>query len=167
MHQLSSIQYQCRNSSNFSQRLRNNLCMQELYKLFDWHVFQAEQAQATATSVLERQLHQTPKDLHIASTDTHKLLGKDSTIETLFPDPHYTIEKHMPLVSTPQLDLYFTPSILVTLSLLLTACVEYISKSDSEYCLISLTRRPKSVTPEPLSADKPGKKRRKLNHEES
>ena len=57
MHQLSSIQYRCRDSSNFSQHLRNNLCMQELYKLFDWHVFQAEQAQAMATSVLERQLH--------------------------------------------------------------------------------------------------------------
>ena len=143
--------------------------MQELYKLFDWHVFQAEQAQATATSVLERQLHQTDKDLHITSTDTHKLLGKDGTIETLFPEPHYTIENYMLLVSTPRLDLYFTPSELVTLSLLLTACVEYICKCDSEYCLISLTRCPKSMTSEPLwPDDKPGKKkRRKLNHEES
>ena len=153
MHQLSSIQYRCRDGSNFSHRLRNNLCMQELYKLFNWHVFQAEQAQATATSVLERQLHQTHKDLHITSTDTHKLLGKDGTIETLFPDPHYTIENHMLLVSTHRLDLYFTTSELVTLSLLLTACVEYICKCDSEYCLISLTRRPKSMTPEPLSPD--------------
>ena len=142
--------------------------MQELYKLFDWHVFQAEQAQATATSVLERQLHQTHKDLHITSTDTHKLLGKDGTIETLFPDLHYTIENHMPLVSTPQLDLYFTPSELVTLSLLLTACVEYICKHDSEYCLISLTQHPKSVTPaEPPNDDKPPeKKKKRRNHEE-
>ena len=101
MHQLSSIQYQCRDGSNFSQHLRNNLCMQELYKLFDWHIFQAEQAQVMATSVLERQLHQTHKDLHITSTDTHKLLGKDGMIETLFPDLHYTIENHMQLVSTP------------------------------------------------------------------
>ena len=101
MHQLSSIQYRCRDSSNFSQRLRNNLCMQELYKLFNWHVFEAEQAQVMAMSLLERQLHQTHKDLHIDSTDTYKLLGKDGTIETLFPDPHYTIEKHMLLVSTP------------------------------------------------------------------
>ena len=84
MHQLSSIQYRCRYGSNFSQHLRNNLCMQELYKLFDWHIFQAEQAQATATSVLKGQLHQTHKDLHIASTDTHKLLGKDSTIKPYF-----------------------------------------------------------------------------------
>ena len=138
--------------------------MQEFYKLFDW---QAEQAQATAMSVLERQLHQTHRDLHIDSTDTHKLLGKDGTIETLFPDPHYTTEKHMPLVSTPRLDLYFTPSELMTLSLLLTACVEYICKCDSEYSLILLTRRPKSMTPaEPPSPDKPpGKKRG--NHEES
>ena len=144
--------------------------MQELYKLFDWHVFQSKRAQATATSVLERQLHQTHKDLHIASTDTHKLLGKDSTIETLFPDLYYTIENHILLVSTPRLDLYFTPSELVTLSLLLTACVEYICKCDSEYCLISLTQHPKSVTPaEPPNDNKPPgkKKRRKPNHEES
>ena len=133
------------------------------FKLFNWHIFQAEQAQVTATSVLERQLHQTHKDLHIASTDTHKLLGKDSTIETLFPDPHYTIENHMPLVSIPRLDLYFTPSELVTLSLLLTACVEYICKCDSEHCLISLTRCPKSVMPAELPDDDkpPGKKKEK------
>ena len=139
--------------------------MQELYKLFDWQVFQAEQAQATATSVSERQLHQTHKDLHIASTDTHKLLGKDGTIETLFPDLHYTIENHMPLVSTPRLDLYFTPSELVALSLLLTACVEYICKCDLEYCLISLTQHLKSMMPaEPPDTDDdkpPGKKKEK------
>ena len=49
--------------------------MQELYKLFDWDVFQAEQAQAMAMPVLERQLLQTHRGFHIASTDTHKLLG--------------------------------------------------------------------------------------------
>ena len=35
LHQLSSIQYRCRDGENFSQHHRNNLCMDKLYKLFD------------------------------------------------------------------------------------------------------------------------------------
>ena len=52
----------------------------------------------------------------------------------------------------------------MTLSLLLTACVEYICKCDSEYYLISFTQRPKSVTPAEPPDDNdnkpPGKKKR-------
>ena len=40
LHQLSSIQYRCRDGENFSQRHRNNLCMDKLSKLFDWQVYE-------------------------------------------------------------------------------------------------------------------------------
>ena len=141
LHQLSSIHYRCRDGENFSQHRRNNLCMDELYKLFDWQVYEFEQTQSTATSILERNLHQKHKEAHDTSSITHKLLGKDGEIETLFPDPHYTVETHMPLTSTPRLDLYFTPSELLTLSLVLTACVEHTCKRDTEYCLLSFKKR--------------------------
>ena len=95
--------------------------MQELYKLFDWRVYEIEQGQATETSVSERNLHQTHKDRHAESTDTHNILSSDGVVETLFPDPHYTIEQHMPLANTPHLDLYFMPSKLLTCLLLITA----------------------------------------------
>ena len=141
LHQLSSIQYRCRDGENFSQHRRNNLCMDELYKLFDWQVYEFEQTQSTATSILERNLHQKHKEAHDTSSITHKLLGKDGEIETLFPDPHYTVETHMPLASMPRLDLYFTPSEFLTLSLLLTMCVEHTCKRDNEYCLLSFKKR--------------------------
>ena len=115
--------------------------MDELYKLFDWHVYQSEQTQSMAMSILERNLHQEHKEDHDTSINTHKLLGKDGTIETLFPDPHYTIKTHMPLSNTPRLDLYFTPSELLTRSLLLTACVEHTCRRNSEYCLLSFKCR--------------------------
>ena len=141
LHQLSSIQYRCRDGENFSQHHRNNLCMDELYKLFDWQVYEFEQTKSMATLILERNLHQKHKEAHNTSSITHKLLGKDGKIETLFPDLHYTIETHMPLASTPRLDLYFIPSELLTLSLLLTACVEHTCKRDNEYCLLSFKKR--------------------------
>ena len=53
LHQLSSILYRCRDGANFSKRNRNNLSFDELYKLFDWDVYQFEQHQCTSTSVLE------------------------------------------------------------------------------------------------------------------
>ena len=126
LHQLSSILYRCRGSANFSKRNRNNLSFDELYKLFDWDVYRCEQHQCTSTSVLERNLHQKHKETYSQHTQTHKSIGKDGVVETLFPDPHYTAETHMPLSTTPRLDLYFTQSELRTVSLLLTASVEHV-----------------------------------------
>ena len=57
--------------------------MDELYKLFDWQVYEFEQTQSTATSILERNLHQKHKEAHDTSSITHKLLGKDGEIETI------------------------------------------------------------------------------------
>ena len=142
LHQLSSILYRCRDSANFSKRNRNNLTFDELYKLFDWDVYRCEQHQCMSTSVLERNLHQKHKDKYSLHTQTHKSIGKDGVVETLFPDPHYTTETHMPLSTTPRLDLYFTQSELTTVSLLLTACVEHTCRRQSEYCLLHFERRP-------------------------
>ena len=115
--------------------------MDELYKLFNWHVYEFEQTQSMATSILERNLHQKHKEAHDTSSITHKLLDKDGEIETLFPDPHYTVETNMPLASTPRLYLYFMPSKLLTLLLLLTACVEHTCKRDNEFCLLNFKKR--------------------------
>ena len=124
-NQLSSILYRCRDGANFSKRNRNNLSFDELYKLFDWDVYRCEQHQCTSTSILERNLHQKHKDTYSQHTQMHKSIGKDGVVETLFPDPHYTAETHMPLSTTPRLDLYFTQSELTTVSLLLKACIEH------------------------------------------
>ena len=67
-------------------------------------------------SILERNLHQKHKDTYSQHIQTHKSIGKEGVVETLFPDPHYTTETHMPLSTTPQLDLYFTQSELTTVS---------------------------------------------------
>ena len=89
LHQLSSILYRCRDGANFSKRNRNNLSFDELYKLFDWDMYQCEQHQCTSTSVLERNLHQKHKDTYSQHTQMHKSIGKDGVVEKLFPDPHY------------------------------------------------------------------------------
>ena len=155
LHQLSSIQYRCRDGVTFSKRHRNNLNYDELYKLFNWDVYQCEQCQSTSMSILERNLHQKHKDQYSKCTQTHKSIGKDGTIETLFPDPHYSAETHMPLSETPQLDLYFTHSELTTLSLLLTACIEDTCRRDSEYCLLSFKLRfLQSPPPPPTCSNK-------------
>ena len=125
LHELSSILYRCRDGANFSKRNRNNLTFDELYKLFDWDVYRCEQHQCTSMSILERNLHQKHKDTYSLHTQMHKSIDKDGVVETLFPDPHYTTETHMPLSTTPRLDLYFTQSELTTVSLLLTACIEH------------------------------------------
>ena len=72
----------------------------------------------------------------------HKSIGKYGVVETLFPDAHYTAETHMPLSTTPRLDLYFTQSKLTTVSLLLTACIEHMCRQQCEHCLLHFERRP-------------------------
>ena len=115
IHQLCSIQYRCQSGSCFSQCHRNNMCLYEMYKLFSWSVYEIEQTQILQTSIKERHLNSVHMDKHIDSSSSHKFLSSDDVIETLFPDPSYTIEKHMPLSTMPRLDLYFTNSELVML----------------------------------------------------
>ena len=141
IHQLCSIQYRCRNGSYFSQRHRNNVCLKEMYKLFNWSMYELEQIQMLQTSIKERHLNSVHRDKHVDSSSAHKFLSSDGVVETLFPDLSYTIERHMPLHTMPQLDLYFTNSELVTLSLLSTACIKYLCKNDSEYCFIHFKKR--------------------------
>ena len=45
----------------------------------------------------------------------------------------------MPLVKTPRLDLYFDNRELTTFSLLNCACLEFLCKSNEEYCLLKVT----------------------------
>ena len=101
LYQLCSILYRCRDGANFSKRNRNNLSFDELYKLFDWDVYRCEQHQCTSTSVLERNLHQKHKDTYSQHTQTHKSIGKDGVVETLFPDPHYTTENPHAFIDHP------------------------------------------------------------------
>ena len=141
IHQLCSIQYRCRNGSCFSQCHRNNMCLKEIYKLFDWPMYKIEQTQMLQTSIKERHLNAVHSDKHVDSSSAHKFLSSDGVIETLFPYLSYMIERHMLLGTTPQLDLYLTNSELVTLSLLSMACIKYLCKNDSEYCFIHFKKR--------------------------
>ena len=104
------------------------MCLKEMYKLFDWSMYEIEQTQMLQTSIKESHLNAMHRDKHVDSSSAHKFLLSDGVVETLFPDPTYIIERHMPLSTMPRLDLYFTNSELVTLSLLSKACVEYLCK---------------------------------------
>ena len=129
-------------------------------RLFDWSMYEIEQTQMLQTSIKERHLNSVHRDKHVDSSSAHKFLSSDGVIETLFPDPSYTIERHTPLSTTPQLDLYFTKSELVTLSLLSTACVEYLCKNDSEYCFVHFKKREFTNPPSTLQITKKKCKRK-------
>ena len=81
------------------------MCLEEMYKLFNWSVYELEQTQMLQTFIKERHLNSVDRDKHIDSSSAHKFLSSDGVIETLFPDPSYAIERHMPLSTTPRLDL--------------------------------------------------------------
>ena len=111
------------------------------------------------TSIKERHLNSVHMDKHMDSSSSHKFLSSDNVVETLFPDPSYTIEKHMPLSTMPQLDLYFTNSELVMLSLLSTACIEYFCKNDNEYCFVHFKKREFTNPPSTLQTMKTTKRK--------
>ena len=91
IHQLCSIQYSCRNGSCFSQCHRNNVCLDKMYKLFDWSMYEIEQTQMLQTSIKERYLNSVHRDKHVDSSSASKFLSSNSVVETLFPDPSYMI----------------------------------------------------------------------------
>ena len=57
--QLLSIQYRVRSGDRFDQRQRNELCLTNLYRLFDWDTYKEDIANVIKISVHERKLHNT------------------------------------------------------------------------------------------------------------
>ena len=54
--QLLSIQYRVRSGDRFDQRQRNDLCLMNLYRLFDWDTYKEDIANIIKISVHERKL---------------------------------------------------------------------------------------------------------------
>ena len=77
------------------------MCLKEMYKLFNWSMYKIEQTQMLQTSIKERYLNAMHRDKHVDSSSAHKFLSSDGVVETLFPDPSYMIERHMPLSMMP------------------------------------------------------------------
>ena len=57
--QLLSIQYRVRSGDRFDQRQCNDLCLTNLYRLFDWDTYKEDIANVIKISVHERKLHNT------------------------------------------------------------------------------------------------------------
>ena len=57
--QLLSIQYRVRSGDRFDQRQRNELCLTNLYRLFDWDTYKEDIANVIKISVHERKLRNT------------------------------------------------------------------------------------------------------------
>ena len=130
-------------------------------------MYVTEQKQMLDTSIVERNLNQQHKDLHEDSSRCKKALSGSEGIVQIFPlDPSYTIETHMPLSKTPRLDLHFTNSELSTVSLLATACIEYLCKDENEYCFLHFKRRSLAQPPSSLPQTKRKKSSQQQHHHE-
>ena len=100
-HQVCFIQYRCQDDACFSQCHHNNMCLQELYELFDWSIYESEQKQMLCMSVQERNLSLLHNESHLDACQTKKAISNHKVrMVQIFPPPPYTIEKHMPLSKT-------------------------------------------------------------------
>ena len=88
----------------------------------------------------ERGLNKEHKRQCEESSQSKITLAPDGTTGiTSNKNSKYNIEDYMPLVKTPRLDLYFDNSELRTFSLLNCACLEFLCKSNEEYCPLKVT----------------------------
>ena len=139
-HQLCSISFRMRSGSNYSQHHRNNLAFGEVFKLFDWGIYSEEQRQIIQVSIAERGLNKEHKRQCEESSQSKITLAPDGTTGiTSNKKSKYNIEDYMPLVKTPRLDLYFNNNKLTTFSSLNCTCLEFLCKSNEEYCLLKVT----------------------------
>ena len=130
-HQLCSISFRTHSGSSYSKQHRNNLAFSELFKLFDWSIYSEEQCKIIQVSIAERELnkeHRRPWEEE--SFQSRITLAPDGTTGiTTNEKSKYNIEKCMPLVKTPRLDLYFNNRELTTLALLNCTCLEFLCKA--------------------------------------
>ena len=129
-----------RRGANCSQRHRNNLAFGEVFKLFDWGVYSEEQRQIIQVSIAKRELNKEHKrQCEEPSQSKITLALNAKTGITSNKKSKYNIDDYMPLVKTPRLNLYFDNSELTTFSLLNCTCLEFLCKSNEEYCLLKVT----------------------------
>ena len=110
--QLLSIQYRVRSGDRFNQRQRNELCLTNLYRLFNWDMYKEDIANIIKISVHERKLHNTSTTMRY------------------------------PLESTLCLDQFFNHDEITCIALLNLAVFNHVCKSEEEYCFVCITPRP-------------------------
>ena len=139
-HQLCSILFRTRSSSNYSQHHRNNLAFGEMLKLFDWGIYSEEQHQIIQESIAKSELNKEHKVQCEESSQSKITLAPDGTTGiTSNKKSKYNIEDYMPLLKAPRLDMYFDNSELTTFSILNCASLEFLCKNNEEYCLLKVT----------------------------
>ena len=168
LHQLCSISFRVNNGSNFGQHHRNKLSHNELFEIFDWTVYSEEQSQIISVSIREWELNKNHRQTCEDSSQARITLlnPNNGTITMVREEMKYAIEKCMPLKETPRLDLYFDNSELTTLSLLSCACIEFICKSNEEYCILKFIPHERRQPSPPEENDKESSKmkKRKIDH---
>ena len=122
----------------FQSTSQNNLSHNELFKIFDWTIYSKEQSQIISVSIREWELNKKHRQTYEVSSQARITLlnPNNGTIMMVCEETKYAIEKCMPLKETLRLDLYFDNNELMTLSLLSCACIEFICKSNKEYCIL-------------------------------
>ena len=110
--QLLSIQYRVRSGDKFYQRQRNEVCLTNLYRLFDWDTYTEDIANVIKISVHERKLR------------------------------NNAMSSRYPLESTLRLDQFFDRDKMTCIALLNLAAFNHVCKSEEEYCFVCITPRP-------------------------
>ena len=170
LHQLCSISFRVNNGSNFSQHHRNKLSHKKLFKIFNWAIYSEEQSHIISVSIREWELNKKYRQTYEDSSQARIIFlnpnNGTTSIMTVCEETKYAIEKCMPLKEAPRLDLYFDNSELTTLSLLSFVCIEFICKSNEEYCILKFIpyERRQPPPPEKNGKESSKKKKRKIDH---
>ena len=114
--QLLSIQYRVRSGDRFDQRQCNEVCLMNLYRLFDWDMYMEDMANVIKISVHERKLHS--NNNNNASSSRY------------------------PLELTLRLDQFFDRDEMTCIALLNLAAFNHVCKSEEEYCFVCIMPRP-------------------------
>ena len=112
--QLLSIQYRVRSRDRFDQRQRKEVCLMNLYRLFDWETYTEDIANVIKISVHERKLRRS----------------------------NTSASSRYPLESTLCLDQFFDRDEMTCITLLNLAVFNHVCKSEEEYCFVCITPRP-------------------------
>ena len=112
--QLLSIQYRVRSGDRFNQHQCNEVCLTNLYRLFDWDMYTEDIANVIKISVHERKLRRS----------------------------NASLLSRYPLESTLHLDQFFDRDEMTCIALLNLAVFNHVCKSEEEYCFMCITPGP-------------------------
>ena len=113
---------------------RNNLCIGELSKQFNWGIYSEEHQQSIRVSSRERELNKKHKQESNELAQPTIILNDDDTTIKQSDGTRYHVEKSMPFNKTRRLDLYFNNSELTTSALLNCAYNSYVKTTKNIVC---------------------------------